>query len=245
MSHLFNLQNKFQNYLLYSHEISEVSSEAGLIIYKDSYRSRLHKALSKNYPVLQKYLGYSQFQEYCNNYIDAYPSYNISIRGFGDKLSSFLSIPYLSELAKFEWTCGLVFDAADSEIFQLEAINKIPEEAWIKMRFQPHSSLHCITLSWNVVQIWQDILDDKLSTEPKINATPLNWRIWRKGLESRFSLLSEDEAWAINALLKHSTFGEICQGLYQWFNTDEKVSIRAGVLLRSWIESGLVAKIIF
>ena len=134
MNGLLDLQHKFQNYLMNTdlafksciHGTAKASVDTRLAIYKNAYQLRLIDALAANYPVLKKYLGCEQFHELGEHFLKIYPSTFRSIRWFGDKLAVFLyeakpycDMPYLAELAQFEWANTLVFDAPDSHLLQV------------------------------------------------------------------------------------------------------------------------------
>lgn len=259
MSDLLNLQDKFQHYLLQGHvdfqkliiSTEKVSIETRLSIYSNAYQSRLVEALASNYPILHIYLGQEIFEKIACDYINQFPSHYRSIRWFGDQLAQFLNghleykkFPYLSELAQFEWAQTLVFDAADSAILQVEEVAQIPPESWMDLRFTPHPSVHRINLSWNVVQIWQSISDDQKPDEPAQNSSIVSWVLWRRDLINRFCSLTEAESWAIDAILQKLTFGEICEGLCQWFD-DQDAGVQAASLLKGWIQSGLLTEVKF
>jgi hypothetical protein len=259
MSELFNLQDEFQHYLLQGdndfskHIISteKISIETRLNIYRNAYRARLVEALTSNYPILYAYLGHENFERIVNDYINQFPSHYRSIRWFGDQLSHFLTehpetkaLPYLAELAQFEWIQTLVFDAADHPILQIETVAHIPPESWMNMRFIPHPSVHRINFTWNIVQIWQAFSDQQKVDEPVKHSAPIPWILWRRDLINRFYSLTTEESWAIDAVLQHLTFGELCEGLCQWFN-EEDAGIQAASLLKGWIQSGLLADVTF
>src|ERR1700722_154287 len=98
MNDLIHLQMKFQQYLMQSNyaienDIEETKrdpTKTRLEIYNNAYHLRLIEALSSNFPILQKSLGFDQFQELAQLYIHAHPSTFRSIRWFGDKLENFL-----------------------------------------------------------------------------------------------------------------------------------------------------------
>lgn len=257
MNTLFDIENKFQNYLMhtnpdiFNHVVGtcKVPADIRLGVYENAYRARLIEALIAAYPILQSYLGAEPFEDLCFAYIDQHPSNFRSIRWFGDQLAAFMSknlpykeFPYLSELAKLEWTMALAFDAADSPIVRLEDMQNIPPEAWADMRLQIHPSAKFLSLSWNTVQIWQMITDEQEPPLPE-EIQPITWLIWRNDLMSQFTSLSTDEAWAIQSLIKNATFGEVCEGLCQWID-EEKAGMRAASLLKGWIVAGLIAGII-
>ena len=257
MNELINLQNKFQKYLMHSDHAIQMESvstgkvpvEVRLEIYGHAYRSRLVEALAANYPILQIYLGDEPFEKLSHAYIDAHPSLFRNIRWFGNQLENFLtenadysSYPYLAELAKLEWTMTLTFDAADHRLVTMEDIIHLPPEAWADMRLMAHPSTHLIHFSWNVVHLWQALSQEQQPCEPIQNERPTAWVFWRKDLINQYCSLPEDEAFAIDAMLKGMKFGEVCEGICQWIN-EEEAAIRAASLLKGWILSGLIVKI--
>ena len=255
MNELLDLQNKFQNYLLDNDSAfkccingtEKISAGTRLAIYENAYQLRLIDALAANYPVLKDYLGCEQFNELGEAYLRKYPSTYRSIRWFGDKLALFLNenksyndMPYLAELAQFEWAMTLVFDASDASILTVEEVASIPPENWPDMRFQAHPSLRRLNLEWNVIGIWQSITQDEQPPEPVQFAEPISWVLWRKELMNQFCSIPVDEAWAIDAMLRGETFGEICEGLCQWVNEND-AGLHAASLLKGWIQSGLLS----
>ena len=255
MNTLSALQADFQGYLLdpsYQRIASSIVStarvpaETRLAIYANAYELRLLEALVTSYPVLQAYVGHDAFDALGREYIHAYPSPYRSVRWFGDALPAFLrehvlykDYPYLAELAHIEWTMTLVFDALDSKVLHLDDIARIPQEAWSAMRFISHPSMHCLCLAWNVVSIWQAISNDEELDAPLQNTPAIHWVFWRHGLVNHFGSLGEDEAFAIEAMAKGMSFGEICEGLCLWMD-EEQVAGRAASLLKGWVLAGLI-----
>ena len=258
MTTLLNLEHKFQNYLLDSsqdifHHVmgtTKVPTDIRRAIYGHAYQARLHEALVASYPVLEQYLGSDPFEELSYAFIEHHPSNYRSIRWFGDTLAEFIQEQsqyreyiYLSELAAFEWTLALVFDAACHDILELKDMQHVPPNAWANMRLRVHPSIHRLSLSWNVVQLWQTINDNSPMIEPCKSPSNVAWILWRKDLTTHFSSLPVDEAFAIDAIIKGSTFGEVCEGLCQWVN-EEDAGIRAASLLKGWITAGLITEIV-
>ena len=251
MSEFFALEDSMQKYLLTADQdiLQHISStdkvpvDTRLAIYRDAYRSRLHEALTTSYPVLQAHLGENEFQEVAYAYIDASPSEYRSIRWFGDTLSDFLSdTPALAELAKFEWVLGLVFDAADAPILTVEEISQIPSEKWIDMQLFFHPSVHRFASKWNTVEIWQAYTEEQNIIQLVQNVTSIEWILWRKDDMNQFASLSIDEAWALDAIQKGATFGEICEGLCEWVE-EESAAMHAASLLKGWLMSELMTSV--
>lgn len=253
MNRLLDLQNQFQSCLLGNDSTfkqcingtEKVSAETRLKIYENAYQVRLIEALANNYPALNAYLGCEQFNALGEAYLKNHPSTYRSIRWFGDKLTQFLDgtipysqMPYLSALANFEWLLTLVFDAPDAGTLTIEDIALVPIDQWPDMRLRSHPSLQRLNLNWNVVQIWQALMDQKQPPDPIEETSSLV--LWRKDNTPQFSPVPADEAWAIEAMCQGVTFGELCAGLCEWVS-EENAGLHAASLLKGWIQSGLIS----
>lgn len=258
MSQLSELESKFQHYLLHDaadiqqHIVStnKMSAMKRLAIYSNAYRSRLTEALDTSYPVLKMYVGDDEFEQLTLAYLDAHPSSYRSIRWFGDTLADFLrhyapyqEFAFLPELAALEWTMGIIFDAANSEIVALEEMAAVPPEKWVDLQLQFHPSVQRLDFCWNVTMIWQTLTEDQTPPEPAVGEAQA-WLFWRQDLSCQYSLLAPDEAWALDAMRQQATFGEICEGLCQFVDA-ENAGMRAASLLKGWISAGLIARICF
>ncbi len=249
MKNLSHLQDKFQQYLMSDESYfqtcvintEKVSIETRLNIYKNAYRLRLIDALSSNYPMLHLYLGDDDFECLALNYIDAHPSIYRSIRWYGDQLPTFLTDD-LAELAKFEWIQTLAFDAADAPVLTMDEISLISPDDWANMRFITHPSLHCVDLTWNVVSIWEAISAEIIPPEPIQEETNTTWMLWRLDLINQYCPLTEIEKWAMQAIINHASFGDICEGLCEWMNEEEAVHYAAS-LLKGWVTMGLLSQV--
>jgi hypothetical protein len=226
---------------------ARVSAQVRLNIYANAYRARLQEALVASYPVVQAYLGEADFILCCDRYIDAYPSSFRSIRWFGDCFDVFLatasSLPgCVPELARLEWALGLVFDAADAPVLGPEVMQSFPHTFWDTMVLTPHPAVRRLRFSWNVVEIWQAIVDHKTLPLAQCAAVPVPWVLWRKEWMSRFCALSATEAWAVDQMIAGAPFGEICEGLCEWV-LEEEIGVYAASLLKGWLHSGLISVI--
>ena len=223
--------------------------ESRLGIYRDAYRLRLIEILGADYKALRTYLGDEPFEAVAREYLAAHPSTFRNVRWFGGRLAEFLrgtppfaDQPVLAELAQFEWTLGLAFDAPDAPSVPFEEAAAVPPQAWPELRFAAHPALQVIELRTNAVAIWK-ATDDSGSCEVALSETPVTWAIWRKQYSPFFRSLEADEAWALNALRDGAAFGAICEGLCAW--TDEaRAAGRAASLLRGWVEEGWIAQLL-
>lgn len=256
MTELQHIQDQFQQYLLTENPAFEnaiigtdnfpITTRLG--IYRNAYQIRLIDSLAINYPCLKMYLGCERFQEMALAYLQSHPSTYRSIRWFGDELAQYLSsntapdYPCLAELAEFEWKLTLAFDAADTHIFTINEMGNISPDAWATMRLIPHPSLQRLNFFWNVVSIWQSLVNNEEPDAPQKASSPISWVMWRANYINRYYSLSEQEAWAIDGMRNGITFGELCEGLCE-FVPVEDVGMRAATLLKSWIQAGMLTKV--
>jgi len=259
MKDLSGIQDDFQRYLLTGLiDIEQsvvgtnlISANTRLNVYRDAYQTRLLEALASNFPALKAYLGDEDFQRMGLEYIHLHPSTYRSIRWYGSQLASYLTNEYqgnvesqfLSELAAFEWAMTLTFDATDLPIFQLSQMMEIPAKSWGNMRLKTHPSVQCISLLWDVVTLWETLTNNQPIEKPIKHSNPVSWVLWRYDNMNRFYCLSQDESYALDAVLKERSFGELCEGLCQW-HKEEDVGLRAASFLKGWIQSGLISNIL-
>lgn len=252
------LQADFQGYLIdpglraIAEQVAgtaKVDADTRLGVYAEAYRLRLLEALDIDFPTLHVLLGDDEFDRMGRAYVDAHPSRHFSIRWFGQWLSEFLRVtapynehPALAEMAAFEWTMTLAFDAADDPLVALDDMASVPPEAWPEMRFTPHASLHRLDLRWNVPAAWKAHAAEQDVEPPVENTVPVGWILWRQDLSPYFRSLEVDEAWALDAVIAGRTFASICQGLCEWID-EQHVAPHAAGLLKGWISDGMISKI--
>ena len=227
---------------------ARAGAEERVKVYVEGYRLRLLEVLQDNFPGLHGHVGDDEFDRLGRAYIDAHPSAHPSVRWFSKHMAEFLrstvpydTHPYLAEMAAFEWVQGLVFDAADMEALDMDALAKIPAEDWARVRFQFHPSVQRLDLKSNMPKFWQAL--DSETQPPEISSDePASWLFWRSELNTRWRSLSKDEAWMLDAAREGAEFGGLCEGLCQWHAT-EAVALQAASYLKLWLSDGLITDI--
>ncbi len=219
-------------------------------VYSFAYRARLQEVLAKDFPATHQAMGDENFYTLISDYIEAYPSRYFSLRDFGQDFSNFLAQqvvndehPWLAELAEFEWTLCSAFDAANSPLLSELDMAGIAPDRWPKMRFAVHPSLRCLTVNWNIPELWKILTSDnpqdlQVTTEPGTS-----WLIWREKLITRFRSLSEDEHAAMKCLCTDGSFNDVCLVLAE-FHASEDVPLHAATFLKTWLAQGLLTRII-
>ena len=254
MRALADLQQAFQGYVLHG-ERSVVDRIAGgeridpqqrLRIYFDAYRLRLADALATDYEALRALMGDEPFKTACRAYVEATPSPFRNVRWYGAGLPEFLRAtppwaeqPALYELALFEWTLTLAFDAADHAVVRFEDLASLPQQAWPALGFVLHPSAHLLELRTNATALRKATDAGEPLPGAVLADAPKTWLIWRKELSACFRSLSEPETWALTAVRDGANFTALCEGLCRWFSAEEAAP-HAAALLRQWVDDGLI-----
>ncbi len=220
-------------------------------IYRDAYSLRLIDILYGDFPTIYEILGTDSFVEMAKKYLATYPSTSFTVRHFGQYLAKFLSetkpyadYPYLWQMADFEWAKGTVFDAPDTDIFTLEQLVNIPENAWEIATFEFIPAMTRLVYDYNIPQIWLSVHNDKNDNTPAPIQldTPMAWVMWRKNLNPNWYSMPADEDWFFIQARRGVNFPELCEGLGKWIDEDE-IPQRAAEIVRRWIDEKMLKNI--
>ena len=249
------VQHEFQDYVLRGQEAIAQRIEPGrrddhrrrLAIYYDAYRLRLIDALAADYDALLATMGEQDCREACRAYIEATPSVFRNVRWYCGGLPAFLretppwcERPCLADIALFEWTLTLAFDAADEPPIHFEDLSALAPDAWGALGFRLHPSVQLIDLRANAPAIRKALDAGEPPPPPVLAETPVSWLIWRKDLSPHFRSLSQPEAWALRAARNGHAFAGICEGLCEWI-APEEAAAAAAAWLRTCVDDQLIA----
>ncbi len=254
MSHLAKIQLEFQAYLMKNNESNtlmqyiindeKVGATKRLSIYADAYKLRIIEALATSYPKLQLLMGRTLFDKIARSYIDTYPSNYRNMRWVGAAMHVHLKNtlsdhPVTGEMARFEWSLGLAFDAEDAPTVQLENLAQIPPETWGNLSFKFHPSVQILDIHWNLISIWQALNIEETPPNPEqVNKPCL---VWRSELNSHFRSLATIEYQALEKMINGANFSLLCEYLDEAVEGD--ATQQAARYLASWLEAGLLTEI--
>jgi hypothetical protein len=258
MSHLRDLQLRFQDYLIDGSEAIEediTSTENALAehrlgTYYNAYRIRLIDSLAVDFSALEQYLGRESFENMTLDYLRHFPSTQPSVRWFGQHLPDYLAhsnaaddAEFVHELAQYEWLQTTVFDAADSPtLMQLEDMAQIAPETWPVLTFEFITALQWLDLYWNVPQIEHALESGEPAPDRQRAEFPLRWLLWRRDFKTYWRSLEVHEAWALEQAVNGADFAEICEGLLEWIDA-EQVALTAAGFLKQWISDQLLVRL--
>lgn len=218
-----------------------------LSIYHDAYRLRIIGVLGSDYPNLKKYLGDNLFEHTARTYISHYPSRYPNMRWVGQHMAEHLSKtlpqhPIAAELASFEWSLGVAFDADDTPNIKLQDLTEISPENWANIMLKAHASMQLLSFKYNTLTVWKALNTGVTSSKSiKDNSTCL---VWRKGLDSHFRTIDNLEKVALEKLVTGISFGDLCE----FIQGEEVISEHAEIVamqtaaqyLSNWINDGLI-----
>jgi len=257
--HLSKLQHTFQDYVLDSTKSNDnawvsakgrATPEIQLSIYSFAYAARLKEVLGNDYPALMMALGEESFNQLADDYIEAHPSHNFSLREFGHHLPDFITdlihknidkqdLHWQHELATFEWTLNQAFDVADAKLFTEQDMANIAPEAWPELKFSLHPSVHPLDFKWNTAEMWQALTADEPKQITAQEDTATTWLVWRDKLTTRFRSMPTDEQLAFDTMYKGGSFNDICESLVELID-EENIPLQAATFLKYWISYGLI-----
>jgi hypothetical protein len=258
LKRLAELQLHFQRCLLtppdagphpWVRDNGRAAPERQLAVYIHAYAARLKEVLASDYPAVLVAIGEDAFERLSQAYLETHPSQCFSLRDFGARLASFIAdepahceLPWLVELARFEWALGQAFDAADTPIARIEDMAAIKPEHWPALRFELHPSVQGLDFSWNTPGMWSELTAEQPSPVTAIESEPTTWLVWRERLTTRFRSVPVDEQVALNCARDGGSFSEICERLTAVIDADT-VPLRAASLIKGWLEHGLISAI--
>lgn len=221
-----------------------------LQVYRDAYVLRLIEVVGNDHEHLRRYLGEPEFRAMAGRYIAANPSQHPNARWFSRGLPEFLRTtePYaqkcvLGELAALERALNDAFDADDAPVLGAADLAAIPPAAWAGLAFVAHPSAACLEASTNAAAIWMALKGDEPPPPPALLPEVARILVWRQGTTAMFRDLSAEEAMMWQLTSGGADFGEVCQ-MMAVFDSAETAPARAAGILKTWLETGLLSRVV-
>ncbi len=156
-------------------------------IYRGSVHGILTQSIGDTFPVCKALVGEDFFDKMCDLFIDEYPPTTAFFSRYGDKFPLFLSsfkplstIPYIKDVAAFEWSRHTLWQKQSSEHFDFSIIETLDDAQQAKIVFHLSPTLHLIHSKYRIDLIWfahqnhSDIKLEDIDIETEINL--LMWK---------------------------------------------------------------------
>lgn len=154
--------------------LAHASLDESFAIYHNRYVARLSHALEFAYPAVQWVLGKDYFSEICRRYIESLPSVSYNLNEYGDNLPDFLrtlpgtrTIPFLFDLARFEWILNTLKQVAPPRPLPAERIRELMHSEDFKISFTEGTIV--FESPFAIYEIW------KQRNAPAYSFDELNW----------------------------------------------------------------------
>ena len=171
-------------------------------LYRRLIRNNYVQVLKITYPVLHRFVGDCYFGVLARGYLTRYPSTSGDLFLYGRHLPALLqrieAPPFLVELARLEWACHEVYQAADSSPLSPDRLQAMVSADPSRVTVQFHQTARFLSFPVPVHRVWQalqpdaspdDVVDLPLPEEQtsvivtrrdgKVQVTPLAWLDYR------------------------------------------------------------------
>lgn len=140
-----------------------------MALYRRLIRNNYRQALAITYPILLQFVGRRYFDILARGYFKAHPSISGDLFLYGQSLPAFLRqlqvAPLLAELARLEWTCHEVYQAADSPPLSQDRLQALASVDPSQVTFHLHAATRLLSFPFPVHRIWQALQPEAPSDE--------------------------------------------------------------------------------
>jgi hypothetical protein len=138
-----------------------IDPAARLRIYRNHLLATLGAALRAVFPVVCRLIDERFFTYAVDEYLKEHPPRSRCLSEYGDDFPEFLAgfppckgLPYLADVARFEWALDTVSRAREATLLPPQALAAVPAERAGYVRFSLQPSVCYFTSPWPVDAIW-------------------------------------------------------------------------------------------
>src|SRR3990167_4273996 len=242
MAALESSQLELIDAILSDHYHETLYPTSHLCIYRNNILSGIIHALHDTYPLLVKLLGDDFFRQTAKDYYKHYPSRSGNLHEYGEYMSAFLAnyqpvshLPYLSEVAQFEWFCHTLFFAATPQASNMLSLTDISPDQYHKLHLVLHPVSQLMKCRSPLLQII-DLCNRELNETIDMHAGGVHVLIIRKELDISLMPLDENEFIFLSALIEHQSVAKALNLALQInpkFELDQKLPL--------WVENKIIS----
>lgn len=204
---LQNAQAEFTDIIFSEDEQTSILMPSeNMIIYRNNILSNLINALLDTYPMIARLVGEDFFRITTKEYIHLYPSRSGDLNNYGEYFGDFLSeyppvknLPYLAEVAEFEWLCHQLHVASDHAELNIKSLEEVPPDQYQMLHFILHPASRVMKFHYPILRII-DLCKGDMDEEININEGGVKLLVTRRHLEVVLITLSPADFTFLNAL---------------------------------------------
>jgi hypothetical protein len=160
-----------------------------LSIYRHNVTANLVNTLLAAYPLIVRLVGENCFRSAAKAYIEDYPSRSANLHDYGAYFSDYLAtyppvknLPYLTEVATFEWICHTLHFAADPIPFDVKILEIVSPEQYEHLHFMLHPASYVMQFHYPMLRII-DLCKGDMNEQIDVNEGGIQLLIIRRDLE--------------------------------------------------------------
>ncbi len=220
---LAELQSHFKNALLKSEDdaVAPALREDGLAkarrldVYRNNVFSNLSDALASTFPAVEALVGEAFFRQMCRDYIRFAPPRVACLIYYGDDFAAFIrsyapaaSLPYLADMAAYEWAYNHAYYAADDQPFDPSVLETMDDEVADALVLGLRDSATVIASDFALDQI-RRYTQHPDSEPPSMERTSFRLLLWRPEREIQWRELSDAEFASLQAIQNGKSLADV------------------------------------
>lgn len=167
-----------------------LTPERRIAVYRNNTFASLTEALKVTFPVVCRLVDVRFFAYAAHDFIAAHPPRHGRLHAYGAAFPRFLdgfgparSLPYLADVARFEWAMAEAFHEADALPLDPSALTTIDLASVERVRFIPHPTVRLLASRWPIDRIWNANQPDAANTTIALDAGGVALVVQRPRLE--------------------------------------------------------------
>ena len=138
----------------------------GVAIYRNNCLSNLVRALTLNFPAVQRLVGGDFFAAAAQEFISQSAPASACLDDYGQAFAQFLknfspagALSYLPDVARLEWSVSRALHASEAAGLEVSRLAALDAAAMAEVRFVPQPALTLLRLDTPADAIWRAVLD--------------------------------------------------------------------------------------
>ena len=204
-----------------------IPGQERLAVYAEGYRIRFRGGVSEVYESVRWVLGESRFTELVKDYSRKYPSRDTNLSFVGRYLPEFINtlplakqLPFIVNLAKFEWRLCEAFHAFDKTPVSPTELSKLSPEALTRGQFVFQTSLFVIQSDWPILDIWNSRKKSRQEADLNLEGHPQNIMGYRCSGKVECCLLEKWQFQMLEGFKKGLNLEMVCEKLAENLNEE-------------------------
>jgi len=192
-----------------------IDAAARLRIYRNHLLISLTEALQTTFPTVAKLVGEGFFVRLAHGFIAAHPPQRPCLSEYGGAFPAFVAgfeaagaLPYLADVARFDWAINVAFNAPDAPPFDVTEVQALPADRLARSGFALHPSFQLVESRFPIDEIWRANAREEFADNPiDLNSGPVALAVWRDPDDVAWRRLAAGEAAFVGALTRGLALG--------------------------------------